>query len=44
MNKGQNTQADIERHVMAWLKGHEAQVSDWLTQARVAAEQVNAAG
>lgn len=36
MNKGQNTQADIERHVMAWLKGHEAQVNDWLTQARAA--------
>ncbi|PKQ72734.1 glycine betaine/L-proline ABC transporter substrate-binding protein ProX [Aeromonas sobria] len=44
MNKGQNTQADIERHVMAWLKGHEAQVNDWLTQARVAAEQANVAG
>jgi glycine betaine/proline transport system substrate-binding protein len=36
MNKGQNTQADVERHADAWLKGHGALVNDWLTQARAA--------
>nr|MBP8281607.1 proline/glycine betaine ABC transporter substrate-binding protein ProX [Aeromonas sp.] len=37
MNKGQNKPADVERHADAWLKGHEALVNDWLTQARAAA-------
>lgn len=38
MNKGQNKPADVERHADAWLKGHEALVNDWLTQARAAAK------
>ncbi|MDF2412783.1 glycine betaine/L-proline ABC transporter substrate-binding protein ProX [Aeromonas sp. 1HA1] len=36
MKQGQNKPADIERHANAWIKGHEAQVNDWLTQARAA--------
>lgn len=44
MNRGQSKPADIERHADAWLKGHGALVNEWLTQARVAAEQANAAG
>ncbi|MBV7436406.1 glycine betaine/L-proline ABC transporter substrate-binding protein ProX [Aeromonas sp. sif2416] len=44
MNKGQNKPADVERHADAWLKGHEALVNDWLTQARAAAAQGNSAG
>ena len=44
MNKGQNKPADVERHADAWLKGHEALVNGWLTQARAAAAQGNSAG
>ncbi|MDM5151247.1 glycine betaine/L-proline ABC transporter substrate-binding protein ProX [Aeromonas salmonicida] len=36
MKQGQNKPADIERHANAWIKGHEALVNDWLTQARAA--------
>ncbi|MFG0834399.1 glycine betaine/L-proline ABC transporter substrate-binding protein ProX [Aeromonas bivalvium] len=36
MKQGQNKPADIARHADAWLKGHEALVTQWLTAARAA--------
>jgi len=38
MQKGQNSQADIERHADAWIKAHQDTWNGWLKQARAAAD------
>ena len=35
---GEDSSADIDRHVDNWIKTHQAQYDDWLKQARAAAE------
>lgn len=37
MSQGQNSAADIERHVKGWIAAHQPQWNEWLTQARAAA-------
>jgi len=38
MRDGENTQADIARHVQGWIKGHQQTFDDWIAQAKAAAE------
>ncbi|WP_226582782.1 glycine betaine/L-proline ABC transporter substrate-binding protein ProX [Acuticoccus sediminis] len=37
MRDGQDSEADIERHADAWIKGHQEQWNGWLEEARAAA-------
>lgn len=37
MSKGENQEADVQRHVQSWIKAHQQQVDSWLQQARQAA-------
>lgn len=38
MRDGEKTEADIKRHVQAWINGHRKTYDGWLTQARAAAK------
>jgi len=38
MRDGEDSEADIERHTDAWIKGHQEQWNKWLEEARAAAE------
>ncbi|ARU03714.1 glycine betaine ABC transporter substrate-binding protein [Comamonas serinivorans] len=38
LNDGQNKPADIERHVNAWIKAHQATFDGWIAQAKAAAQ------
>lgn len=38
MRNGQDSEADIERHADAWIKGHQEQWNAWLDEARKAAQ------
>ena len=35
---GENTSADIDRHVDDWIKAHQAEYDKWLADARAAAK------
>ena len=35
---GQNTSADIDKHVDDWIKTHQAEYDQWLADARAAAK------
>ena len=37
MRRGENTQADIERHAKQWIQTNRAEVDRWLGEARSAA-------
>lgn len=37
MHEGANKPADIERHVQAWIRAHQAEWDDWIAQALAAA-------
>ncbi|MGG6138466.1 glycine betaine/L-proline ABC transporter substrate-binding protein ProX [Pantoea allii] len=37
MHAGQNSEEDINRHVDGWIKGHQAQFDQWISDARAAA-------
>lgn len=37
LRKGENKPADIERHVNAWIQGHQKTFDDWIAQALAAA-------
>lgn len=37
MQKGENKNADIERHAAEWVAAHRSQMDDWLKQSRAAA-------
>ena len=37
MSKGENSEADVRRHVRSWIQAHQQQVDGWLQQARQAA-------
>ncbi|WP_256853337.1 glycine betaine/L-proline ABC transporter substrate-binding protein ProX [Pantoea sp. Fr+CA_20] len=38
MHAGQNSEEDINRHVDSWIKGHQAQFDQWISDARAAAK------
>lgn len=38
MQQGEDSEADIERHADAWIKGHQDTWNDWLEQARAEAQ------
>jgi glycine betaine/proline transport system substrate-binding protein len=38
MNAGQNKPDDIKRHAQEWIRSHQAQFEDWLSEGRNAAK------
>jgi len=38
MHKGENSAADIQRHVDGWIKAHQATFDGWITTAAAAAK------
>lgn len=39
MRQGQNSMADINRHVDGWIKAHQQTFDDWIAQAKAAAQK-----